>query len=386
MHEKDTVSRPSFAIPCPSLPVFMLAFISLVSPVFAQVATPLGLKILNEKVPPGGMLQLKLSVTEPKPILKGRQRMNYRSAFLGPPAGIHIFSPAGDVSGVAVQANGTSQVYFSSPLSSFGTNSDYPALTMAIPVLSTATAGKKVNLALDAVNSSWLDPSSQPYPVELKSGVLTIGGTLSVSNVVPGSGVVPAGSQITITGIGFQPDLRVDVNEAVVTSFQYVSATQVKVTLSAATEMDSRRIRVKKPTTNETVTYYSYQRTTPVGSSTHALVNASYPLFANKKWTRAFLKPVATGTTFSGLALQNIRSAGVTVKLELLSGSGTVLSTKSVTLPARSRIVRDMKEFFASARTGTEIRITSPAAIQVLGLLGDDASGIVLPVNPSPTR
>jgi hypothetical protein len=33
--------------------------------------TPLGLKVMNEKVPSGGMLQLKLSVTEPKPILKG---------------------------------------------------------------------------------------------------------------------------------------------------------------------------------------------------------------------------------------------------------------------------------------------------------------------------
>ena len=93
---------------------------------------PLGLKVMNEKVPPGGMLQLKLSVTEPKPILKGNQRVRYASAFLGPVRGIHLFSPAGDVIGVAVLENGDAQVYFSSPLNSFGTNLDYPVLTIAM--------------------------------------------------------------------------------------------------------------------------------------------------------------------------------------------------------------------------------------------------------------
>jgi hypothetical protein len=145
-------------------------------------------------------------------------------------------------------------------------------------------------------------------------------------------------------------------------------------------------VRVKKPTTNETVTYYSYQRTSEVGESTHALVASSYPLFSRARWTKAFLKPVASGTTFSALALQNTRPGAVTVTLSLLSGTGAVLSSKNVSLPGRSRIVRDMKEFFAGAKTGTEIRVTCPVAIQVLGMLGDDASRIVLPVPPSATR
>jgi hypothetical protein len=351
----------------------------------AVVAPLLGLKILNEKVPPGGMLQLKLSVTEPAPILRGNQRMKFASAFLGPARGIHLFSPAGDVSGVAVLGTGDAQVYFSSPLTSFGTSLDYPVLTIAMPVLATATPGKKVTLALDGVNSSWLDPASNPYPVELKSGVLTVGGTLSISDVAPGAGIVPAGTPIVINGVGFPADAIVRVDHAVVSSFQFVSPTQIRITLNSATDMESRRIRIKNPSTNETVTYYSYQRTTAVGVSTHALVASSYPLFSRATWTLAYFKPVASGTAFSGLALQNTTTASVTVKLELLNNKGARLATKSIALPAASRMVRDTKEFFAKAVTGTEIRVTSPVAIQVLGLLGDDASGIVLPVTPSTT-
>lgn len=386
MHENVQISRSHHAFEF--LFVMGLLVFVLTSPALAtaQTTNTLGLKILNEKVSPGGMLQMKLTVTEPKPILKGNQRLNFSSTFLGAPAGIHLDSPKGDVSGVMVVGNGTSQMFFSSPLSSFGTNLDYPILTMAMPVLSTAVVGKKVTLALDGVNSSWLDPSSSPYPLELKSGVMTVGGSLSVSNIVPGSGVVPAGTPITITGIGFQPDVVVNVNNATVSSFQFVSSTQIKFTLSTAVEMESRRVRVKKPTTNETVTYYSYQRTAEVGESTHALVAASYPLFSHAKWTQAFLKPVASGTKFSALALQNTRTTGVTVTLSLLSGTGNLLASKTVSLPGRSKIVRDMKEFFSGAKTGTEIRITCPVAIQVLGMLGDDASRIVLPVAPSATR
>jgi hypothetical protein len=344
---------------------------------------PLGLKILNEKIPPGGMLQLKLTVTEPKPILKGNQRLSYSSTFLAKATGINLYSPAGDASGVAVLGTGSSQFFFSSPLTSFGTNLDYPVVTMAIPVLATATRGKKVPLVLDAINSTWLDPSSQPYPVELQSGTLTINGTLSVSNVVPGSGVVAAGKPITLSGTGFPADAVVRVDNAVVTSVQFVNSTQLRITLAAATDMESRRIRVKNPATNELVTYYSYQRTASVGASTHALVASSYPLFSRGKWTKAYFKPVASGTSFSGLALQNAGAAGVTVKLDLLSKTGALLATKSISLPARSRIVRDVKEFFATAVTGTEIRVTCTVAIQMLGLLGNDSSRVVLPVAPA---
>ena len=112
---------------------------------------------------------------------------------------------------------------------------------------------------------------------------------------------------------------------------------------------------------------------------------SSYPLFSKATWKLAYFKPVVSGSAFTGLALQNQTAAAVTVKLELLNNKGVRIAMKSVALPGRSRMVRDMKEFFAKAVTGTELRVTSPVAIQMLGMMADDASKIVLPVAPSAT-
>src|SRR5215467_10175721 len=172
--------------------------------------TPLGLRIENQTVPPGGTLQLQLFTTEPKPILKGGQRVGFSSNFLGAVQGMGIYSPLGDVSGVAVTRNGTTRVNLSSPLTNLGTDSDDPMVTVTMPVSRTAANGQSSNLSLDPKVSSWLDPDSQKYPVELTSGSVTVGGTFSVSGVVPSSGVVPAGTKLVINGMGFPQRVRVD--------------------------------------------------------------------------------------------------------------------------------------------------------------------------------
>ena len=350
--------------------------------------TGVGLKIPNETVPPGGMLQIKVLITEPTPILKGRQRVAFSSPMLAAPSGIALFSPAGDVSGVAVIKNGAAQVSFSSPLSSFGTNSDYPILTMAIPVLSTATRGQKVNLTLDPNVALWFDSSSQRYPVELKSGVLTIGGTLSISNIQPGGGVVPAGKVISIRGVGFQPTSVVTVKNAAIATSRYISPNEIQVTLGTSVDMTARRVQIKNSVpTAQTAVYYSYQRTVPVGTSTNALMAASYPLFARSTWIQAYFRPVLSGTSFSGLALQNVGATAATVRLELYSNKGVLLTSNVLSVGVNTRITRKLGEILPGAvpATGTLLRVIASSRIQMLGLLGDSASGIVLPVQPAST-
>src|SRR5712672_832797 len=177
-------------------------------PAFAGVE----LRIPDETVPPGGMLQIKVQVTEPKPISKGGQRAQFSASFLAPVQGIALFSPSGDASGTAVLSRGAAHFSLSSPLSSMGNAIDYPVLTIAIPVKPTATPGQTATLALDPSFSRWVKPNGQDYPVLLTNGTLTVGGTLSISNVVPGGGVVPAGTKIAITGMGFPPDFKIQVN------------------------------------------------------------------------------------------------------------------------------------------------------------------------------
>jgi len=306
--------------------------------------------------------------------------------FLGPVQGIHLFSPSGDASGTALLSKGAAHFSLTSPLSSMGNAIDYPVLTIAMPVKPTAKAGQTASLALDPSFSRWVDPNGQDYPLLLTNGTLTVGGTLSISNIVPGGGVVPAGTKIAITGMGFTPDFKIQVNDASLATQKYVSANEIDVTLAADTNMTSRRIRIVNPSTNERVTYYSYQRTTAMGKSTHALIASAVPLFAGTTWSLAYFRPILNGSQYSGLALENPTAQTVKVRLQLYGSNGTLLKAKTVSLLPNKKFSRDLVELFTGVvpGNGTSLKVTSPVAIPMLGLLGDDALGTVDPVDPSP--
>jgi hypothetical protein len=346
------------------------------------------LTIPNETVPPGGMLQLKMQITEPKPILKGGQKAAFSAPFLSPVQGIALFSPAGDASGTALLSNGRAQFSLHSPIFDMGNNIDYPILTIAMPVKATAIPGQTAALNLDPSFSQWIDPTGQIYPVLLTNGTVTVGGTLSISNIVPGGGVVPAGTKIAILGMGFQPDSKVQVNEAILATQTYVSSTEIDVTLTTDVNMTSRRVRVTKPSTNELATYYSYQRVKSAGKSANPLLAAAVALFAQSRWTVAYFKPVLNSSQFTGLALQNETAIPAYVRLKLFAPNGTVLATYSLAVQPGRRISRDLREFFLGVvpATGTtlKVKVTSGPPIQVLGLLGDSVLRTVDPVDPSP--
>jgi hypothetical protein len=346
------------------------------------------LDLASQTVPPGGLLQMQVFITEPKPILKGGQKASFsaRAALVSPLTTVRdgaLFSPAGDVDGVAVLGPGTIQVTFNSPLTSFGTDLDTPVMAFALPVSAASTNGQKVPLTLDPASAQWFDPSGQQYPVELKSGTLTVGGKTSVTDVVPGAGLIPAGTIISIKGLGFQPTSKVSVNNAVVATTKFIGSTEIQITLTQSFDIEGERVRVD--TGSERVEYYPYQRTTQAGKSTHPLVAASFPLFAHTTWTQAFFHPVLQGTTFSGIALQNLNASVATVTLQLFSSVGGLLATRTISLPTNTRMVRDYAEVFPGqvAGNGTTVKVTSNVAVELLGLLGDDALSTVSPVEPA---
>jgi hypothetical protein len=222
--------------------------------------------------------------------------------------------------------------------------------------------GQKFPLGIDVPNSLWTDPSGQPYPQEITNGQLTIGGTLAISDVIPGGGLQPAGTRILILGIGFTPNARVnmegvDLNPKAV---QFISSTQLDVVLPSALQMDATRVRVKTQT--ETSTYFSYFRAQPVGESTHALVAESYPLFARQTFPSATLPWIRSGQQFTALALQNPGADVVNVALEMQSASGETLGSTTLPLPGLSKITRDLTELFTNPPAGAvAVRITQPA-------------------------
>ena len=210
---------------------------------------------------------------------------------------------------------------------------------------------------------------------------MTIGGTTSITRVVPGGGVQPAGTRISIFGMGFSPTSKVDFSGVILSSadFKVVSPNQIDVILPAAKAMDGTRVRVKNG--KAVVTYFSYLRTEALGQSSHPLVNQVYPLFARAAQFSGTLGWRRNGTIFTGLAVQNPSSTTAQVNVQVTSATNALLGSLSFTLPPMSKITRDLQDLFAQPPAGaTSVHVTSTAPIQMLGLLGDDTAGTVVPI------
>jgi hypothetical protein len=381
------------------------------SPMATVAAPAVGLAIANATVPPGGLLQVQVSLTEPKPILKGRQAVSFaaspvRAAALAAPlaftgsaaadaaaaassgsafAGVRdvaLFSPDGTASGVAVLASSGLQFFFRSPLTTFGTSTDAPVMTISMPVKPTAQHGEVTYLNLDPNSAQWLSPSATPYLVEFKPGQMTVGGALSVSDVQPGEGVVNPGGVVTVRGMGFDQGTKIQVNGATVQSLRLMSSTELQFTMAQPVNLRGRRIRVINRR-NETVTYFPSRRMTLVGRSTHALVASSFPLYTLRRWTIAYLHPVQGGNVFTAVALANPLASAATVSLRLHSKAGALLAARSLALPAGSQVVRDLAEIFPAGTplSGTSLQIVASSPVQILEMRGDDASATMLPLD-----
>jgi IPT/TIG domain len=330
------------------------------------------------------MLQLTVLLTEPKPIRRGSTQLAFASTALGQVQGLSIYSPAGDAIGAAVVRGGNVKMIVSSAQLDYGMDLDTPVAAISIPVLSTALPGQTVNLTLDP-KSVWLDPNGNPYPTLVTQGMLTVGGTLSISNIVPGGGVAPAGSTVKVLGMGFQPDSKVDINEALTSSTHFVSSKEIDVVLAADTQMDGKRVRVENRSSNEMAVYYSYLRTKPLGQSALPLLAKTEPLFSRVLYTKGYYRTVA-GTTFLGVAVRNSNPQSANITVKLFSAS-TLLGSTSVSLPPAMRFSRSIWELFPNITPTNNliVKMVSNLPVGMLGLRGDTNTKTVAPVAPTST-
>jgi hypothetical protein len=369
------------------LPIALTALfciVALSAPAASQTtSTGIEVAIQNSTIPPGGMFQFQLTLTEPKPIGNSTTRPTIPTGPTGPVRGIALNDPLGVTAGVAVVSSSGIRITATSPTGTFGEAGDDTALlTIAAPIRSDAEVGRKYSISINATSSFWLDPTGETYVETVHPGTLKIGGTMAISDVVPGGGQLPAGTHIKVLGMGFRQGSRVDISGVSLTTdnYHFVSSGEIDVVLPVALRMDGRRVRVRN-SGGEVTTYYSYLRTTSVGESSHFLVSESYPLFSRQTLTGCTLAWKRGTSKFTALGVQNPGTVAAEVKLAMLSSGGQVLGTFSFPLAARSNMTRDLKEFFPQPpSTAVSVRITSPVPIKMLGMLGDDVSGNVVPV------
>ncbi|HET9181297.1 MAG TPA: hypothetical protein VFP59_04120 [Candidatus Angelobacter sp.] len=357
-------------------------------------AAGLRFAVASATVPTGGIFQYQLLLTEPKPIGNSSTRPVMPKGPDGPVRGVAVNDSTGQAVGIAV-INGTDiSVSVNSPDASLGTDVDYPLLVLTAPVVSTAV-GSTFPVALDA-SSLFFDSGNQYSILENSPGTLTIGGTMSITDVVPGGGVIRPGDTLKILGIGFDATTKIQLNNANLSATNFVSPTEIDVTIGSlcapesapcqpvsSMQLDGDRVRAIKD--RETVEYFSYDRTDNApGSSANPLVRLVHPMFSQQLFTVGSFPYAAGGTQFTGIALQNTSTTDATVQIDLLDSAGNALVTPDVELvPARTELVRDIAELFASvpANVATvRATLTTGSPVKMLGMLGDTSNSTVVPV------
>lgn len=372
------------------------------TPVASPTPTPgttpnagLLMSVGSATVPTGGIFQYQLLLTEPKPIGNSSTRPTIPTGPTGPVRGVAVNDGTGQAVGIAV-VNGTQiSVSIDSPNSSLGTDVDYPLFVLTMPV--TATSGQ-FTMAMDP-SSTFFVGGSQYSIQENAPGTLTVGGTVSITDVVPGGGPIKVGDTLKILGLNFDGNTKIAINNVTIGTTTVVSSKEIDVTISAlckpesnpctpvpSLQFDGTRVRATNPANGDQSEYFSYDRTDDApGNSKNGLVNLVHPMFSQQLLHTGTFPFKVGGTQFTGIALQNTDfSVDATVKVEVLDTGGNSLANSTQLVPARSKMVRDIADLFVIPTGAATVRatvVTGPVAgVKMLGMLGDTSTNSVVPV------
>lgn len=349
-------------------------------------AKQVALFIPNETAPPDGVAQMKFMVTEPTPISTGRPVVTGDASLFDAVWGIQLFNAAGDLNGVAM-VNGT-QVQIQYITSTGAQGTDYPIMTLALHVRPDAVPGTQTQFALSPASSWVLGSLGTATAKPMPPATIKVGGSISITNVTPGGGTLPAGSMVTIHGIGFQPKTQVQLNAIKFSSIQIVSGEEIQFTLAQATNMSGQKIQVVNPDGSQD-TYFSYMRGIPLGQSNQPLLTGAVPIFSSMTYSAAVFNPVmpAAATQFAGVAMQNCGTTDAQATVALYSSANVLMGTSTVTIPSGYRMMREISELTGSAPGfGSYLMVTASQPIQVFGFIGDNAAGTLTPFAAVLTR
>lgn len=344
-------------------------------------ATVASLRVRDQLAPPGGAYQMVVDLTEPMPIVIGRGLAKPSSfTFV-----LGVLLPADPTAAaVALETPDGVDVRIAAPAGgSFGMNTAAPLLAITLGVPADAAVGTTAPLVLDANASQWFGPLGL-YPEDIRNGVFTVGGAVSITNVLPGGGFLPAGSTISVIGLGFQPGAIVEIDGASVASTTFVSSNQIDVVTGAAMQLDNRRVLVRNPDFTR-ASYYSYLRATSLGESARPLLAASEAVYPVQPLSAGVVPAVpAAPATFAAVALQNPGPATAQVTLTLQSPTKGPLAASSLSLPPRTEISREISEIFPGITPAADavLAVSASSPVQLIGISGDEVAGTVMPVLP----
>ncbi len=330
---------------------------------------------VSVQVPPGGTSQFRLlppiNPNEPTPIIID-----------GPGVGSVGVTQLGapDAAGTALADGGSVIIRTVSSTAPSGLSTD-PMIAVTVAVSNQATEVATVNLSLAAPA---LDPSTSALPDVVNQVDSVVTGAVSITDVLPGGGLLPAGSQVAVVGSGFEPGAQVLIDGVSAASTSWVDSSHLEVVTAVDTQLDGKLVSVTNPDLTGAACFSSL-RTTDLGTSARPLLAATQAIFPLQTRSSAVFAAPANGTFFA-LALQNPGSVDSTVSIEVRDAGGAVVASTALALPPFTRISREISELFpdGSASAGSAFALTATAPVQMLGLSGNETDVSVTPVLPAP--
>ncbi len=345
------------------------------------------IRVENERSPRGGRALVRLSMTEPRPIIVGEAMLQFDPSVLTSVAGAAALSDSQNVMGAGTfdMLTGSVQTRFTSTDQNFGMSAALPIVVVALNVSPNAPDTATSPLTVNPATMRLVDPASQPYVSEVKQGTFTVGG-VSIDEVVPPTGTAPAGSTIIVRGKGFQSGADVAIEGVTgVGATQFVSSSELRVPVQTTFAIEGKQFRVRNPDRTEDL-FFSY---TPSAAQPAAdpLLARTIPFFGRQTFARASVTfPTLLAAGAKALAFQNPESDTAQIGIELFSASNERLGQGSAQITRRGvPVLRSLAELVPGvqdARVRTAV-ITSSAPIRVLGIQTDPATAGVNPIPPA---
>jgi hypothetical protein len=340
----------------------------------------LQLRIRDEMAPPGGVVQMKVESYEVTPISGGRPSFSYDDGVFAGVEGFDMFV-TGELAGAAVVDGARVNVSYAT---NGGSTADYPFLTVSLRIRPDAAIGARTLFTFDP-GSIWnISSTGRVVPTRFRGGTVTVGGSVSITDVVPGAGVWPAGTVVRVHGIGFNSRTRLRVDDVETRSVRFVSPTEMRFTLAETAEL--RGVRMRAENSDFRSTYYPYMRSITSAVSSRALLAATEPIFSVTPRAVATLGPFPSldENRYGGLALQNPTMADVLIEMALHDAGGALLYQSARTLAGQHRLALELSELLDAVAppSGSSVIVRASAPIAAIGLLCDEGSWTVSPSLP----
>jgi len=346
-------------------------------------SSDLTMRIPDEMGPPGGVVQMTVLTTEVSPISGGRPA--FRTAGDFEVAGISVFNAAGEAAGAAiVDGDGVQMSY----VTTAPFTGEYPVMAVSLRIHDDVPVGTTSDFTLDP-GSLWNFGASGPVTARISPGTITVGGTVSITDVFPAEGMAPAGTVVSVRGMGFSSSTQVRVGAPTGKAVTVVSPNELQFTLTAPTNLTGLRIRAINPD-NSRSEYFAYMRGIEKTSSSRGLLAATRPIFSLTSRSAATLGPIPAldAGQYSAIALQNPNGDAVALTLSLYAADGTLIHQAANTIDSRERRSLEVSEWLdgVAPPAGSSVVVSASAPIDAISLLCDEGRWTVAPSLPVEAR